>query len=90
VAAQLWEVGTTHLTADICAVYPGNIVDLFVKDQIPGATYFRYTVLFDAAAEVPGTWHWPEALPPGAEARLLVPSAVSRATAPPTPGPGTT
>jgi len=68
--------GTIHLTADICAVYPGQVVDLFVKDQVLGATYFRYAVPFDAAAEVAGTWHWPEAVPPRAAVGLLVPSAV--------------
>ncbi len=68
--------GTIHLTADICAVYSGQVVDLFVKDQVLGATYFRYAVPFDAAAEGAGTWHWPEAVPPTADVGLLVPFAV--------------
>ena len=54
--------GTIHLTADICAVYPGQVVGLFVKDQVLGATYFRYAVPFDAAAECPAGhhgWHTP-------------------------------
>ncbi len=55
--------GTIHLTADICAVYPDQVVDLFAKDQVLGVTYFRYAVPFDAAAEVASTWHWPEVVP---------------------------
>jgi hypothetical protein len=68
--------GTIHLTADICAVYPGQVVDLFAKDQVLGTTYFRYAVPFDAAAAEAGTWHWPEAVPPRADVGVLVPPAV--------------
>jgi hypothetical protein len=68
--------GTIHLTADICAVYPGQVVDLFVKDQVLGVTYLRYAVPFDAATREAGTWHWPEAVPPTADVGLLVPPAV--------------
>ena len=68
--------GTIHLTADICAVYPDQVVDLFVKDQVLGVTYFRYAVPFDVAAAVAGTWHWPEAVPPTADVGLLVPPPV--------------
>ncbi len=67
--------GTTHLTADICPVYPDQVVDLYEKDQGLGATYFRYAVPFDAAAEA-GMWHWLEAVPPTADVGLLVPPAV--------------
>jgi hypothetical protein len=47
--------GTIHLTADMCAVYPDHVVDLFVKDQVLGVTYVRYAVPFDAVAAEAGT-----------------------------------
>ncbi len=73
--------GTIHLTADICAVYPDHVVDLFVKDQVLGVTYFRYAVPFGAAVAAAGTWHWPEAVPPRVDVGLLVPPAVPVVTA---------
>jgi hypothetical protein len=53
-----------HVPADICA--PGMIVgsvDLFVKDSHLRAAYFRMGVLY-SRDQTPGTWHWPEFVPP--------------------------
>lgn len=53
-----------HVPADVCAVGADAAVTLFVKDPMSGRTAFEYDVAFDLTGQTPGTWHWPEFVPP--------------------------
>lgn len=53
-----------HVPADICEVLQDGATNLFVKDSTIGRASFAYGVEEEPSGAVPGTWHWPEYVPP--------------------------